>query len=111
MTKSVTKRPRKRVARCDWCGEKIASSGRGRTPRFCSASHRQRAYEYRKLKLAQAVRSPLAALKNDLAETELKRLIAREVTAMVNRALAERGVPPIPSAHKPPQLKLLKPDE
>ncbi|MGW6485678.1 hypothetical protein [Streptomyces sp. NPDC055056] len=32
---------------CAWCGEPVAYSGRGRTPRFCSPVHRRRAWEVR----------------------------------------------------------------
>lgn len=32
---------------CEWCGEPIAYSGRGRPPRYCSPAHRRRAWELR----------------------------------------------------------------
>lgn len=35
---------------CDWCGEVFERPHqRGPTPRYCSASHRQRAYEQRRV--------------------------------------------------------------
>jgi hypothetical protein len=35
---------------CEWCGERFARpSLKGPMPRFCSQSHRQRAYEQRRL--------------------------------------------------------------
>lgn len=43
MTQSAT-------ARCAWCGERFAiSPGPGRRPRYCRRSHRQRAYEARRI--------------------------------------------------------------
>lgn len=37
-------------AHCDWCGDPVpASAGPGRPARFCRRSHRQRAYEARRL--------------------------------------------------------------
>ncbi|MBB5436330.1 hypothetical protein [Nocardiopsis composta] len=32
---------------CEWCGAPVAYSGRGPRPKYCSAAHRQRAYEVR----------------------------------------------------------------
>ena len=32
---------------CSWCGKPVAYKGRGRKPKYCSRSCRQRAYEYR----------------------------------------------------------------
>jgi hypothetical protein len=43
----MTKRP---TVRCAWCGERFAiSAGPGRRPRYCRRSHRQRAYESRRI--------------------------------------------------------------
>ena len=37
-------------ARCEWCGGEFRiSRGPGRPPRYCRRSHRQRAYEARKI--------------------------------------------------------------
>lgn len=33
--------------RCQWCGNPVEYSGRGRKPKYCSRSCRQRAYEQR----------------------------------------------------------------
>ena len=60
VTKVLTKRAPKKH-RCEWCRENFRPSGRGRPPRFCAQSCRQRAYERR---LAQ---HPLQLLKHDLA--------------------------------------------
>jgi hypothetical protein len=39
-----------RSARCEWCGGELAiARGPGRPPRYCRRSHRQRAYEARRL--------------------------------------------------------------
>ncbi len=39
-----------RSLRCEWCGEEFASrGGPGRPQRYCRRSHRQRAYEARRL--------------------------------------------------------------
>ena len=39
-----------RLTRCEWCGgEFTAPRGPGRPPRYCRRSHRQRAYEARRL--------------------------------------------------------------
>lgn len=32
---------------CEWCGEPVAYSGRGRPPRYCTPVHRRRAWELR----------------------------------------------------------------
>ncbi|MEA2001615.1 MAG: hypothetical protein U9N84_06985 [Actinomycetota bacterium] len=41
---------RARSLRCEWCGgEYISAAGPGRPPRYCRRSHRQRAYEARRL--------------------------------------------------------------
>jgi hypothetical protein len=34
---------------CDWCGEPVVQPRMGRTRRYCQRSHRQRAYEARRL--------------------------------------------------------------
>lgn len=44
--KVVTKQPRGRQ-RCEWCRQHFNPKTRGRPPRFCSDSCRQRAYEKR----------------------------------------------------------------
>lgn len=43
MTKSAT-------VRCAWCGERfLVPAGPGRRPKYCRRSHRQRAYESRRI--------------------------------------------------------------
>lgn len=38
------------TGRCEWCGGEFAiNAGPGRRPRYCRRSHRQRAYEARRL--------------------------------------------------------------
>lgn len=41
---------RSTASRCAWCGQKFASpGGPGRPPKYCRRSHRQRAYESRRI--------------------------------------------------------------
>ncbi|MEJ5919892.1 hypothetical protein [Corynebacterium sp. H78] len=54
---------------CTHCGNEIAYSGRGRRPKFCSQSCRQRAYEKR-----IGARQPIALDNADHAELGQKRL-------------------------------------
>lgn len=43
---------------CDWCGaEFVAAGGPGRPARYCRRSHRQRAYEARRLAGERGIRS------------------------------------------------------
>lgn len=43
--------------RCEWCGvEYPISAGPGRPPRYCRRSHRQRAYEARRLAVERGIR-------------------------------------------------------
>jgi hypothetical protein len=37
------------MSKCGFCGAAIEQSGRGRPRRYCSASHRQMAYDRRRL--------------------------------------------------------------
>ncbi len=46
----MTYSPKRTTASCEWCGERFAvRSGPGRKPKYCRPSHRQRAYEARRL--------------------------------------------------------------
>ena len=38
---------------CKWCGKEIPQKGRGRPPKYCSDSHKQRAYESRKYRIGE----------------------------------------------------------
>jgi DNA-directed RNA polymerase subunit RPC12/RpoP len=90
MTKLPLKRRKKRTPKCTYCGQKIAYKGNGRPPRYCSASHRQRAYELRKLKVVQ---TPLAALMEDIARAKLRDI----VRLTVNEAMRLNGIAPAPA--------------
>lgn len=47
-----------RTLRCEWCGVEFAGEGGpGRPPRYCRRSHRQRAYEARRLAGERGIRS------------------------------------------------------
>jgi hypothetical protein len=103
MTKPVTKYPKKRALKCGLCGSKIVHQGPGRPRRYCSDSHRQRAYEQRKLKLVRASLSPLESLKSDLSHAALRDLVAK----MVNEALGSHGAPPHDFRPKKPDLRVV----
>ena len=46
----MTYSPTPRTRSCEWCGERFAvGGGPGRKPKYCRPSHRQRAYEARRL--------------------------------------------------------------
>ncbi|MGA7329687.1 MAG: hypothetical protein WBX25_35705 [Rhodomicrobium sp.] len=51
---------------CSHCRKRFTPGPRGRAPRYCSASCRQRAYEIRKFERALYERGPQAALDKDL---------------------------------------------
>jgi hypothetical protein len=97
VTKTVTKKRAK--TQCLWCRERITPQARGRTPRYCSASCRQRAYEARKLKLVyeQSHSGLLKRLNADLDHAKLR--------MMVHRILVDIGLirpePLRPMRHKP----------
>lgn len=49
--------PSKNLLRCEWCGgEFSAGNGPGRPPRYCRRSHRQRAYEARRMAGERGIR-------------------------------------------------------
>src|SRR5215471_13444155 len=90
------KRPR--TLRCDWCKAKIKVKPQGRLPRFCSPSHRQRAYER-----AKWGRPHLVALRSDLASVAMRTAIREEAWAM----LREAGL--LPDGATPPPMPCCKP--
>lgn len=95
VTKTVTKRkPKKR--RCAWCRNDFRPSGRGRPPRFCSQSCRQRAYEGR---LAQ---HPLRLLERDLAAAKS----AEHIRKIVVDVLVDLGLIDPPPKRKRGSLRL-----
>src|SRR5882757_3701348 len=96
--KSMTKRPR-----CAYCKKAFKPPKRGRPPRYCSASHRQRAYEVRR---AQAeINIPSLLMGGDIDDLRTKAGIQRAVVDV----LRKWGVlPPAP----PPinRLRVVKPE-
>ena len=92
----MKKRPK---IKCGWCGTKFVPNPRGRTPRYCKPSCRQRAYEGRRLKLVQDRyrMTPLDRLRRDLAVVELKDIVHK---ILVDARLV-RPKPPPPRRRKP----------
>jgi ribosomal protein L34E len=88
--------------RCAYCKKAFKPPKRGRPPRYCSASHRQRAYELRR---AQAgINIPSLLLGRDVDDMRTKAGIER---AVVN-ALRKFGV--LPPAPPPKQLRIVEPE-
>ena len=54
--------------RCKWCRERFTPSRRGRAQLYCCRSHRQRAYEQRKLRAATSPTLMLSALRSDMRD-------------------------------------------
>lgn len=68
--------------RCAWCGTSFeVSGGQGRPPRFCRRSHRQRAYESRRLAEAHGL-GPDDVLVSRAAYVELRDLLYRIEAAL-----------------------------
>ena len=95
--KSATKR-----GRCLFCKAKFQHSGKGRKPDYCSASHRQRAYEVRRERRRKS--SPIYALTMDIGTTRLRTMIRKEII----KALQDYDIIPAPQKREPP-LKLIRP--
>ena len=92
----MTKRPR---PRCAWCKKAFTPPKWGRPPRFCSAAHRQRAYELRR---ARAM-LPQLLLGRDIDDIRTKGGIKRAVIEV----LRELGfLPALPK--RPPPLRIVK---
>ena len=82
VTKTVTK-PKPKKRRCAWCRNDFRPSGRGRPPRFCSNSCRQRAYEKRReQQQATTIYGALRALRRDLGQSQVDAHI-REIVVQV----------------------------
>ena len=90
----MTKRPR-----CAWCKKAFTPPKQGRPPRYCSAAHRQRAYELRR---ARAM-LPQLLLGRDIDDIRTKGGIKRAVIEV----LRELGfLPALPK--RPPPLRIVK---
>jgi hypothetical protein len=84
---------------------------RGRVPRFCSRTCRQRAYEQRKWQRP----APIDLLGRDLKSMAVQQLIREEVWKVLQElGLAPKApvpVPPTVSKKSRPELRLVRPDE
>jgi hypothetical protein len=98
MTQIVTKRTRKRTVKCAYCGQRFKPPKRGRPPRYCCASHRNRAYVVR-------VASRLAQLHLVKEDTEDIR-IRRAVIDVIRELSIDLGPPP--SAPARSRFKVIK---
>jgi len=82
---------RRKVIKCLFCGVAITWAGKGRKPSYCSPSHRQRAYEARKMK--RLTSNPAFVLKRDLAEVG-KMLDEGKIRQVMLDVLQEMGLIP-----------------
>lgn len=77
---------------CEWCGESFEpKSRRGPRPRFCSASHRQRAYEARRGARAHETvsESPISAAFQQLVDSgEVTDRVLAPLTGALRQAMA-----------------------
>jgi hypothetical protein len=88
--------------RCTYCKRAFTPPKRGRPPRYCSASHRQRAYELRR---AQAeINIPLLLLERDIGDMRTKAGIERAVIDVLRKC----GV--LPPAPPPKRLRIVEPE-
>ena len=77
----MTKRPRRRANQtllCGWCSREFLPATRGRTPKWCSQTCRQRAWEQRR-----AARSGLVAVKVVHQVVEVEKVVQKEVVKQV----------------------------
>jgi hypothetical protein len=92
VTETVTKKPK---LKCAWCKKRFSAPARGRTPKYCCRSHRQRAYERRRA----AESLPMRLLGRDLDEHRTRAGIERAVVGTLRRfgflPPAPKGAPPI----------------
>jgi hypothetical protein len=79
MAHAMGRGPRPKTLRCQWCKEEMKISARGRVPRFCSKTCRQRDYEKRKWSRPALVE----ALAHDLASIKVREFIRKEILAIL----------------------------
>ncbi|HEY2229809.1 MAG TPA: hypothetical protein VGI22_19130 [Xanthobacteraceae bacterium] len=82
--------------RCAYCQKAFNPPRRGRPPRYCSASHRQRAYELRRA--LRAVNMPSLLLGSDVAAIQTKAGIERAVVDVLRKLGL---LPPAPQPARP----------
>ena len=77
----MAKRPRRRAGQtlaCGWCSRAFAPADRGRTPKWCSQTCRQRAWEQRR-----AARSGLSAVEIVQQVVEVEKVVTKKVVQEV----------------------------
>ena len=95
-------KPVTKIRKCGYCGKRLKRQSRGRPSLYCSAAHRQRAYERRRA----TTFVPQQLLSNDIYNIQTKDGIRR----VVMQLLRELGlIPPEPHRRKP--IKLVEPDD
>jgi hypothetical protein len=72
-------------ARCAFCKKAFKPPARGRPTRYCSASHRQRAYELRRIRAAAETMTPSLLLGRDIDAMRTKAGIERAVVDVLRR--------------------------
>ncbi|MFE2823472.1 hypothetical protein [Streptomyces sp. NPDC059271] len=72
---------------CAWCGEPVAYTGRGRPPRYCSPSHRRRAWEMR----TAEERAGRPVSEGGRTTDPVREVVQRTETAMRDRTVPEAG--------------------
>ena len=89
--------------RCGYCKKAFRPPKRGRPPRYCSASHRQRAYEFRR---AQAgINIPSLLLGRDIDDMRTKAGVERAVVDVLRKLGL---LPPVPPPTK--RLRIVEPE-
>jgi hypothetical protein len=73
----------KKRPKCAYCKVRFKPPARGRTPTYCSRSHRQRAYEQRRLRRAEGRRMPIKLLRTDIATLLAQRDFRDKVIAVL----------------------------
>ena len=85
----MSRRPARRPGQtltCGWCGREISLAARGRTPKWCSQSCRQRAWEQRR-----AAVSGLAAVDIVVRTIEVERPVTVKVVQRVEVPVVPTG--------------------
>ncbi len=97
---------REKTHRCDRCKTKFKVPLRGRVPRFCSRSCRQRAYEKRKWRRP----TELELLARDIDSVRVRNAIRTEVWSVLKQAglVDDPTPPPAPKRiQRGPNLRLV----
>jgi len=97
----IAKRPK--TLHCQWCQAKLPVKPRGRLPRFCCQTCRQRAYERRKWSRPTLVQAAV----QDLAQAQLTAVVRAEIWSFLRQAGIVNGPPPATST-KPRRVPNLR---